>query len=82
MMEVTSKLARQIAYKKKLEEEYRLAEERKKVGKLRKYSGYEFREGERRNWEDDERQKRSSNEEDTQREMDIQKQKEKQNYNS
>ena len=36
-MEGSSKLARQMAYKKKLEEEYRLAEERRKVGTISKY---------------------------------------------
>ena len=38
---MATKLARQIAYKKKLEEEFRLAEERKRFERKSKYSGYE-----------------------------------------
>ena len=35
-----SKLARRMALKKKIEEEYRLAEERRNVRRIRRYSGY------------------------------------------
>merc|ERR1712236_170866 len=38
-----SKLARKMALKKKLEEEYRLAAERMRVKKVSKYSGYRIR---------------------------------------
>eukprot|EP00092_Neocalanus_flemingeri_P009797 GFUD01010557.1.p1 GENE.GFUD01010557.1~~GFUD01010557.1.p1 ORF type:complete len:275 (+),score=106.43 GFUD01010557.1:95-919(+) len=40
-MELSSKLGRQMAYKKKLEEEQRLAEERRMAGTKSKYSGYQ-----------------------------------------
>ena len=36
---MASKLARQMAYKKKLEEEFRLAEERRKFERKLRYSG-------------------------------------------
>ena len=38
---MATKLARQMAYKKKLEEEFRLAEERKRFERKSRYSGYE-----------------------------------------
>ena len=37
---MASKLARQMAYKKKLEEEFRLAEERRKFERKSRYSAY------------------------------------------
>eukprot|EP00092_Neocalanus_flemingeri_P069650 GFUD01085404.1.p1 GENE.GFUD01085404.1~~GFUD01085404.1.p1 ORF type:complete len:276 (+),score=109.67 GFUD01085404.1:102-929(+) len=42
-MELSSKLGRQMAYKKKLEEEQRLAEERRMAGTKSKYPGYQVR---------------------------------------
>ena len=39
---MASKLARQMEYKKKLEEEFRLAEERRKFERKSRYSGYQF----------------------------------------
>ena len=59
-MEGPSKLARQMAYKKKLEEEFRLEEERRKFVKKKKYCGIQLREGERRIWESKERRKRGN----------------------
>ena len=62
-MAESSKLARQLAYKKKLEEEYRLAEERRQAGKIRRYSGYQIREYEARSWEENERHNRFNEDE-------------------
>ena len=57
------KLARQLAYKKKLEEIYRLAEERRQDGKIRRYSGYQLREFGSRSWEENERLNRFNEDE-------------------
>eukprot|EP00092_Neocalanus_flemingeri_P069651 GFUD01085407.1.p1 GENE.GFUD01085407.1~~GFUD01085407.1.p1 ORF type:complete len:199 (+),score=77.51 GFUD01085407.1:44-640(+) len=80
-MEVSSKLARQMAYKKRLEEEYRLAEERRKSWKISKYSGYQVSLLGTEDWGREENSRQNSyrgaidTEEDRQREMDILKQK-------
>eukprot|EP00092_Neocalanus_flemingeri_P030210 GFUD01032789.1.p1 GENE.GFUD01032789.1~~GFUD01032789.1.p1 ORF type:complete len:189 (+),score=62.50 GFUD01032789.1:48-614(+) len=67
-MEVSSKMARQMAYKRKLEEEYRLAEERRNSWKRSNYSGYQVSLQEEEEWD---------YEEDKERELDVLKQKQK-----
>ena len=58
---MASKLARQMEYKKKLEEEFRLAEERRKFERKSRYSGYQVCAHETWEWGEVERGKNQSN---------------------
>ena len=57
-----SKLARQAAYRKQLEEEFRIAEERRNDWTRRKHFGLDFGEQEIRTWEESEKQRQNSEE--------------------